>query len=147
MANRFNRIILNYRVQVHEKESKLKTGSSIMPGMLLQFDGFDIVKPHATAAAIPKPLIIAVEAPWREGSGIDDAFDVAGEVVPYHYLLPGEEVYALLAAGEDIEAGDLLESNGDGTLQADTSGDLFRALETVDNSAGYGAVRIHVEVL
>lgn len=146
MANKFNRIILNYRGQVHEKESPLKSGSTIKPGMLLQFDVMD-VKPHASAAGIPQPLIVAVEAPWREGAGIDDVFDVAGEQVPYHYLLPGEEFYGLIDAGEDIAAGDILESAGNGSLQADTSGDKFRALEAVDNSAGYTPARIHVEVL
>ena len=139
MANIFNRIILNYRGEVHEKESPLKSGSTITPGMLLQFDGLD-VKPHISAAG---PFIVAVEAPWRAGAGIDDNFDVAGENVPYHYLLSGEEAYMLIAAGEDISVGELLGTAADGTLQ--TGGTAFRALEAVDNSAGYTAARIHVE--
>ena len=147
MANTFNRIVLNYRGQVHEKESPLKSGSEIWPGMLLEFDVAD-VKPHATATGTPAPLIVAVEAPWREGSGIDDKFDQAGESVPYHYPLSGEELYVILDIGEDITAiGTLLESAGNGAVQAGSTGPLFRALEVVDNSPGYQFVHIHVEVL
>lgn len=140
-----NTILLNVRAQF-EKEAPLKASKDITPGMLIEYSGAD-VQPHSSAAAIPAPLIVAVEAPWRYGSGIDDAYDTDGEQVAFHYILPGDEFYALLAAGEDIALGDLLESAGDGTLQADTSGDKFRALEAVDNGAGYTAVRIRVEVI
>ena len=127
-------------------KAKLAAGVDITPGMLCQLSGVDTIRPHNSAAGIPAPLIVAVEAP-EVGRGIDDAYTVDGEEVNYAHVDSGEWFYGLLAAGEDIAANDILESAGDGTLQADTSGDKFRALEAVDNSAGYEAVRIKVEVL
>jgi hypothetical protein len=127
-------------------KAKLATGSDITPGMLCELPTVDTIRPHSSAAGIPAPLIVATEA-TEVGRGIEDAYAVDGEEVNYAIVQQGEWFYGLLAAGEDIAANDLLESAGDGTLQADTSGDKFRALEAVDNSAGYEAVRIKVEVL
>ena len=127
-------------------KAKLATGSDITPGMLCELSGVDTIRPHSAAAGIPAPLIVATEAS-EVGLGIDDAYAVDGEEVNYAIVQQGEWFYGLLAAGEDIAANDILESAGDGTLQADTSGDKFRALEAVDNSAGYEPVRIKVEVL
>lgn len=127
-------------------KAKLATGQDITPGMLCELPTVDTIQPHSSAAGVPAPLIVAVEAA-EVGRGIDDDYAVDGEEVNYAIVDSGEWFYGLLAAGEDISANDLLESAGDGTLQADTTGDKFRALEAVDNSAGYEAVRIKVEVL
>src|SRR5687767_6336728 len=114
-------------------KAKLATGVDITPGMLCQLSAVDTIRPHNSAAGIPAPLIVAVEAP-EVGRGIDDDYAVDGEEVNYAHLDSGEWFYGLLAAGEDIAANDILESAGDGTLRADTTGDKFRALEAVDNS-------------
>lgn len=138
-------IILRQWSLKHYK-AKLAAGQDITPGMLCEFSAVDTVQPHSAAAGIPAPLIVAVEAP-EVGRGIDDDYSVDGEEVNYGVFDSGEWFYGLLAAGEDIASNDLLESAGDGTLQADTTGAKFRALESVDNSAGYTPARIKVEVL
>jgi len=142
-----NTILLNVRNR-HELERALEAGQDITPGMLLQYTASALtVAPHATAAGVPSPILVATEMPIRAGSGIDDPYNVDGEVVSFHVALSGDQLWMLVETGANIGDGDLLESAGDGTLQAATSGAAFRALEAVDNSAGYVAERIRVEVL
>lgn len=144
-----NVILLNV-LQMQIRELPLTASKDITPGMILEFAGTSVptVQPHSNASAIPSPKIVAIEAPWRLGSGIDDDFDEDGEQVPFHYLQSGDWFYALLAAGENVDAfTDRLGSNADGALQVATTYAFCRPLELVDNSAGYVAVRIKVEVL
>ena len=130
---------------IKEDKAPLATGKDVTPGMWLEFAS-GAVQPHSSNAAVPAPKIIAVEAPYRSGAGIDTDYDVDGEEVDFHYAQSGEQFYALLAAGEDIAAQTLLESDGAGGLQAGDS-TFVRALEAVDNSASYVYARIRVEVL
>ena len=135
-----------------EREGKLNSASTpITPGMLIHVatGGGDkpLVEPHDTAAAIPEPIMVATELPQRMGSGIDDPYNVAGEVVEYYIPISGEHLYMFLEIGGNVAAGAILESAGDGTLQAETTGGIFKALEAVNNSAGSAAARIRVEVL
>jgi hypothetical protein len=144
-----NTILLSVREQ-YEKELPLTASKDITPGMLCEFTGTTSVtiQPHSNASAIPTPKIVAVEAPWRSGSGIDDAYDQDGEVVEFHYLLPGDQFYALLAAGEIVDAyTDRLGSDAAGALQIATTYGFLRPLELVDNTYGAAPVRIKVEVL
>lgn len=132
------------------QEGRLNSASTpITPGMLIHqaSGGTDnpLLEPHDTAAAIPEPIMIAVEMPERMGSGIDDAYDVVGETVLYYIPEPGDRFYMFLEAAGNVAAGDLLESNGAGALQAETTGGIFRALEAVDNSAGGENARIRVQ--
>ena len=82
-----NVILLNV-LQMQIRELPLTASKDITPGMILEFAGTSAptVQPHSNASAIPSPKIVAVEAPWRLGSGIDDDFDEDGEQVPFHYL-------------------------------------------------------------
>lgn len=142
-------ILLNI-LQIQERELPLAAGKDITPGMFLEFAGTtsNTVQPHSSDSAIPSPVIIANVAPWRLGQGIEDQFDEDGEVIPFHHCQKGDQVYALLAAGEQVDSfADRLQSNGDGTLKIGTTYAFVRPLELVDNSAGYEAVRIKVEVL
>lgn len=140
-------ILLNVRNH-HEKDFPLASADSpILPGMLVELNADRKAIPHDAAAAVPAPLLVAVEMPIRSGSDIDTAFDVAGEVVPCHYALSGDLLYMMLEAGENIAKGDNLESSGNGHLRAATSGAIVRAVESVNNSAGYDGTRIRVEVL
>jgi len=143
-----NTILLNVRSQ-NEKDHPLYSASTpITPGMFVQFHtGTNKVEPHSTATGVPAPLMIAVEMPIRSGSGIDDAYDTVEEVVACLYPLSGDRLYSFVEAGSNIAIGDLLESAGDGTLQEGSTGPIARATEAVDNSAGYTAARIKVEVL
>lgn len=143
-----NTISLNVRNR-HELERALEAGQDILPGMLIQYTtGALTVRPHSTGAGAASPLMVAVEMPIRAGSGIDDPYDVDGEVVAFHVALPGDQLYMLLETGGNVGDGDILESAGDGTLQAlSGSFPLVRTLEAVDNSANYQSQRIRVEVL
>lgn len=143
-----NTIELNVRNR-HNLERALEAGQDILPGMVIQYTtGALTVRPHSTAAGAASPLMVAVEMPIRAGSDIEDAYDTDGEVVAFHVALPGDQLWMLIEAGANIGDGDILESAGDGTLQAlSGSFGLVRALEAVDNSAGYISERIRAEVL
>jgi hypothetical protein len=120
----------------------------ITPGMLIQYhSGALTVEPHSTDGGAATPWMVAVEEPENTGHGISDAYTVAGEIVQVDFPYPGLARYMLLAAGENITAGQKLDSAGDGTLEASDGTAVARALEAVNNSAGYTAVRIRVEVL
>ena len=140
-----NTILLNVRNR-HEKDYPLVSGATVLPGMLVELNNAFQVQPF-DAVATPKPILVAVEMPIRSGSGIDDAYDVAGEAVPVHNALSGDDLYMLLEAGANIAKGATLESSGNGYLQASTSYAIVRALESVNNNSGYDGVRIRVEVL
>ena len=133
--------------QIRESEAKLAAGKDVTPGMLCEFS-LAAIQPHSNPSAIPSPKIFATEAPWREGADIDTAYDQDGEQVEYHHALSGDQIYALLAAGENVDSlDDRLGSDAAGALKVATTYAFARPLELVDNSAGYAAVRIRVEVL
>lgn len=118
--------------------------SAITPGHLLTYGGVNDVTPHPTAGGAA-PKAFAFEA-GSIGRGVDDAYQ-AGEQVRYGVCRQGDEVWALLAAGQSVSRGDGLESAGNGTLQKVTTGEVIAyALEDVNNSGGASAVRIKAEV-
>jgi len=132
---------------IKEDNAPLETSKDITPGMLIEFSGGD-VQPHSNASAIPAPVLIAVEAPQREGAGIDTDYDVDGEEVNFHFAHSGEQFYMLLAAGQEVDnLTDRLGSDAAGALQIATTYAFCRPLELVDNSAAYVSARIRVEVL
>jgi hypothetical protein len=147
MTNPTSRTITLRVWELRQDDAPLAAGKDITPGMFCELTA-GTIQPHSNASAIPAPVLIAIEAPWREGSGIDDAYDIDGEIVDYQFCLSGDQLYALLDAGEEVDSlNDRLGSNGDGTLKVATTYAFCRPLELVDNSAGYAAVRIRVEVL
>jgi len=92
---------------------------SITPGHLLEQTNaaVDTVKVHATAGDFAQKAF-AVEDDLQ-GNTIDDVYTV-GERVLYKVFRPGDEVYALLANGQNISKGDKVVSNGDGAVKART---------------------------
>jgi hypothetical protein len=121
----------------------------IMPGMLIERTNTGTVQPHSTSTGLAAPKMFAVEFA-NDGRGVDDAYVEDGEVVRYGVPCAGAEIYAFLAAGEDINGTTaLLESNGDGYLKVGTTNPVARALEDVDNDPGTddAPARIKVEVL
>lgn len=121
------------------KEGVAAAASEILPGM--QTEGFAEVA-EATGGA---RAAFAVENDLVGGS-IDDAY-AAGDTVQYVVALPGAEVYAWLSDEETVEAGDALESAGDGTLQEHDEGEIVAyAAEDVANAAAGDPARIIVEV-
>lgn len=132
----------------------------IFPGMLAEKDANGEIKPHSSAGGNCVPYIVKEQG--YIGNGIDDAYAVGDRAT---YIIPGkgEEVYAFLAAGENVDPTDVLESAGNGALQAHTPQNVdeggantftinlnavkFKPVEAVDNSGGVERVRIKVEVI
>lgn len=122
-----------------------KASGAITPGhMLERTSTADTVKSHAVAGQMTRLYAVEDEL---QGHEIGDAYTTANRVF-FKAFLPGDEVYALIANGEDISIGDRLTSNGDGTLKkaaADSSGTVAEdeiaaiALEAVDMSDSSGA--------
>jgi hypothetical protein len=118
-------------------------GGAITPGMLVRLDSDGEVIAH-DGAGLTAQAAFAIEND-QVGKGISDAY-AAGEQVRYRVFPEGHHVYALLATGQNVAKGALLQSNGAGYLSAASTADnvVARALEVVNASSG--AARIRVEV-
>lgn len=129
-------------------EGPAKVGSNLLPGMLIDTHTDGTIKPHATFGGY------AAKRFAREndvvGKGIDDVYADTANVLMWD-CKSGDWIYALLAAGETVAIGALLQSNGNGYLGdvPSVGKPVARALEAVNNSPGSGGlpVRIKVEVL
>jgi hypothetical protein len=126
-----------------KKEALAAAG--ITPGMLLERDSNNKFKAHATAGGHAQSLF-AVEDDLQSNE-ITTAYSTGNRVFA-RVFRPGDEVYALIANGENIAIGDKLVSNGDGYLKKrteDSSGTIVEeyvvtyALEAVDLSDSSGA--------
>ena len=141
-----------------QKEGQAGNGN-IKPGMLLAHAGGSLV-PHSVAGGNTAKMV--ADTPDYIGGGIDYTY-AEGDRVKYQTGFPGCEFYMFLDAGESVSEGDLLESAGNGSLQAHTPPEVDageeevssinvnsivgQAAETVDNTDGEEPVRIKVEVL
>ena len=88
--------------------------AAITPGMLIESMSSDKVRAHATSEGNAVPIFALEDE--LQGNGIDDAY-AADDPVQCWIAQRGEEVYAILADGEDVAIGDWLASNGDGYLK------------------------------
>jgi hypothetical protein len=116
------------------KERTLK--SAAYPGMLVaETTNANEVEPHGSAGDTDLQRMFLME---REllGEGIDTQIE-ADERAQVWFPSPGDEVYAILADGQNAVRGNRLASNGDGTLQVlDSNGaTVAYALEDVDTSS------------
>lgn len=123
----------------------IAAAAGILPGMLLDaVPGGDVV-PHATASGAAVPAFARPNEVI--GNGIDVPY-ANGDTVLYGVCTSGDEVYGWIADTANIAAGDYLESAGNGTLRAVTTGvAVAKALQTVDNTAGGAPARMKLEVL
>ncbi len=131
-------------------------GGIITPGMLLKLGTANTVIAHNVAAGVSLPKLFALEDELQ-GKTIADTY-ASGQPVQIWVAQPGEEVNVILADNIDIDIGDYLVSNGDGTLKkydAD-SGDEYlpgmivaMALEAVDTTGSPASTtaRLHVMVV
>jgi hypothetical protein len=129
------------------KEGELAAGSNdITPGMFVARAGHNFFQ-VTSAGAASRPRAVAEEAEvW--GGNIDTDYDTEGERVLYRSCVPGMEVFALLAAGQNVAVGAALETAAGGTLTGVTAGPVVaHAMEAVDNSAGADPMRILVEIV
>lgn len=120
---------------------------TITPGMLIERTSVGKVQAHSVAS-VQTTKLIAREMEITDGN-IDTDYSADDQTL-YWSARSGDEYYMRLAAGENVSEGDLLESDGNGQLQAVTTGGepLFEAAESVDNSAtGATITRIKVRAL
>lgn len=93
---------------------------AITPGMLLTLGSANTVALN-TDAGLACEKLFAMEDELQ-GRTIDTDYD-ADDPVQCWSAIPGEEVLAWLANGEDVAIGEKLVSNGDGQLKAMTADD------------------------
>lgn len=119
--------------------------AAITPGMLIELTSSGTVQANSSAGlACQKMFALEDEL---QGKTIADAY-AADSPVQCWNTVPGEEVFAWLANGEDVAIGDLLVSDGAGALKAMTADSsatvteetpIAVALEAVDMSGSSGA--------
>lgn len=102
--------------------------AAITPGMLVEEMSTGKVRKHAGAGKDAFPMFAIEDA--LQGRGIDDAY-VANADVRCWIPRRGDEVYALLADGQNVAIGDFLVSNGDGFLQKDVK--TYESWESADS--------------
>lgn len=133
---------------------ELIAAGAITPGHIVEITSAGTVQSHATAGGNVAPLMVALEDELQ-GKVITEAYSSGNPVQVWHPL-PGDRFYGILADGNDVEVGDLLESNGDGTLRKhviDSTGAYYlrqivgKAREAVDTSGSLDATRIDVEAI
>lgn len=132
-------------------DADFPASAAITPGMLVEmFDdtGDPKFRPNSSDTG-QAAMSIALD---REelNDDIDTAYAI-GDVVKVGYLAPGSTFYGLLPSGQDIAAGDLLQSNGDGKLKiasASTAAANVAKFQALDSP---GAVvvdtRVRVQVI
>lgn len=112
--------------------------SAITPGHLVELTSANKVQVHSGAGLIAAPIMVALEDELQ-GKTIDDAY-AADDPVQVWVCQSGEVAYMLVKDGETITIGEKVESAGDGTVQAYTSGVVLGvALDAVDMSGSSGA--------
>lgn len=146
----------------HQKEALAGT-AGILPGDLLGINSAGNLYPLGIGLAkgtnaSPR---FAIENPYCENNS-SAAIDVAygsGESVFYVQAEEGDEIYAWLAAAENVDIGDYLvgagsaapgdlaEAGTGSATEAEVEGVVARALEAKNNGSGTAHVRIKVEVV
>lgn len=118
----------------------------IKPGMLLNVDNQGRFIPHAVAAGQASAIFARENS--LAGRSIDQNYVQHDTVLAWN-AQSGDWIYALLETGNNVALGALLESNGEGLLQAQSGNfSVARALEAVNATGGPATgTRIRVEVL
>lgn len=146
----------------------LAAGVAICPGMLVERyvpSGTQVrLRPHATAD-VATGRFVATEASMLN-KNVNDGYAI-NDLVEVSEGAGGSSFWMIIASGQNIAAGQKLQSAGDGTLKAyaNLGAAVFSALESVNNTSGNagptnpppetgkttalptGAARIRVEVV
>jgi hypothetical protein len=114
--------------------------SAITPGELLEVTSAGKVQAHSSGGGAAIKMF-AVEDELQ-GKDIDEDY-AADDPLQVWFPTPGDEVNAILADGQNVDIGDFLVSNGDGTLKAygsETAPNAIvaQALEALDLSDSSG---------
>lgn len=131
--------------------AEYRAADAITPGMLLEIDSNGEVIPHSTMGGRAQSLFAAEDA--LQGNTVDTDYS-DDDLVACNIETPGNETEAWIAAGEDIDIGDELISEGTGMLienGSETSGVtveqvIATALEAIDLT-GSGAVDTKIAVM
>jgi len=137
------------------RSEAIANAAGILPGHLVQLMSTGKIRVHPTATGNAEKAF-AVEDDLQ-GKIISDAYAIAS-IAQYEVFPPGAEVNAIIANGQIVVIGSMLESAGNGELQvhvpdtealfADSSGDVSPiytapiigyAMEAVDMSGSTGA--------
>ena len=106
----------------------------ITPGMVLELTSANKVQAHSVASGDVMPYVALEDE--LQGNDIDDDYAVADRVQVW---IPGrgDEAQLILAVGQTIVIGDLLVSNGDGTVKLYVPLDITDVYGTVTDKV-YG---------
>jgi hypothetical protein len=106
----------------------LAVSEALTPGMLVErFNNGGIIRWRKATADIDGPPAIITNQSMLN-LGVDDDY-AAGDLAEVSILHKGATAWALIASGQNIAAGVLLGSAGDGTLKAGATVARFTALE------------------
>lgn len=117
---------------------------AISPGHLIEENSDGEYKKHDSSGGAAMRLVAEIDA--LQGNTLEDDY-AADDLVSANVELPGNEVQMFLAAGENVSIGDDLESAGDGTLQAYTSGEKIAKAREAKDLSGSGAVATLMRVM
>ena len=128
---------------VFEKQAGAAT---VKPGHMLTISGGKVViNPTAKLATT---LMVAIEHGFRNTTGttlnIETAYP-ADDMVPFIYPQAGDLVYMVLASGQNVAAGAVLEAATGGELTAWTNGPVVGIAEEACNATA-AAKRVKVRI-
>lgn len=130
----------------HTQINDLAASAAITPGHLVErFNSAGVIRlrKHATAGGDTARLIALNHS--MANKGVDDDY-AANDLVEVSAGRGGSTYWMLIASGQNIVAGNKLESAGDGTLRILAAGvALFSALENKPNVVV--STRLRVEVI
>ena len=124
------------QVQRDRAQIEKVPAAAFYPGHLLELTTADKVQKHSTQNGVVTPPMFAIEDNIQ-GNTIDAAYATTGRAqvwIPQR----GDEVYAILADGQNVSIGSKLASNGDGTLKIHTANIIAVAIEALDLSDSSG---------
>lgn len=118
---------------------------AITPGHLVElFNNAGVIRfrKHATAAVATERLVATEQLMLNKG--VDDAY-AANDLMEVSAGRGGSTFWMFIASGQNIAAGDKLESAGNGTLRILAAGvALFSALENKPNVTVQTRIRVEV---
>lgn len=124
--------------------NEYNAGTAITPGMLIEVAADGDVDPQNVAGGVCEKMFALEDE--LQGRTIDTAYAVTDPVQCW-IALPGEEVLAWLANGEDVAIGEKLVAAGGGALKAATADSsavvteehvIAVAMEAIDMSGSSG---------
>ena len=106
----------------------LAASAVIKPGHLVQrFNSGGVIRWQVATADVDGPAAVALDHPMAN-KGVDDTYAV-GDLMEVGIGRGGSEYWMLIASGQNVAAGALLGSAGDGTLKTGATVARFTALE------------------